>query len=59
VLGRDLGVLGRERLVDARPHRQLVREALEVGEAQRVALRAVRLHALGRQPLLPEVQRGG
>ena len=58
VLGRDLGVLGAERLVDTGAHGQLVPQALEVGEAQGVAV-ALGLDALGGEPRLPEVERRG
>ena len=41
VLGRDLGVLGAERLVRDVDHRQLVLESLGVAEAQRASPRSV------------------
>ena len=57
MLGGDLGVLGGERLVDVRAHRQGVAEALEVGEPQ-LAVDALGGDALVAQAGLPEVQRG-
>ena len=56
VLGRDLGVLGGQRLVAAGVDGQLVTEALRICEPQPVAV-AHGLDAVVRKSLLPEVDR--
>ena len=57
-VGRDVGRLARQRLIGGLDERELVREALPVGELQR-GLAALDAQALIGDPPLPEVERLG